>query len=221
MATLPPDKRPRLRDIVRGNLDDLQRAFEESVKTGGRTTVPSGQYRCLIAKGSVEQASTGTPSYKLVFEAIDGPHTGRKFFHDIWLTEKALRMSGHELARLGFRSLTEISERPLPPGLIADVTVVEQTENDGTTKNVVRRFKLANAGVPADDYSPDPDPVTSEADAGPPDAAGPASTPHPAREPGEDDDRDDGGFDWRSGIQHTSSAPLLDAAGNRNGRPPA
>jgi hypothetical protein len=220
MATLPPDKRPRLRDIVRGNVDDFKRRFDDATPTSGFDPLPPGVYRCLAAEGKVFAARTGTEGFKLTFEVIGGPFAGRKVWHDIWMSDKAMGMARAELLKLGIRCSDDL-ERPLPPGLIADVTVVQRTDDDGAAFNRVKAFKVVNADVPADNYSPDPDPATREADAGPLDAAGPASTPHPAREPGEDDDRDDGGFDWRSGIQHTSSAPLLDAAGNQNGRPPA
>jgi hypothetical protein len=212
-----------LRDIVLSGLDDLQQAFEESVRTGGRTIIPAGRYKCLIASGKLDQARTGTACYTVVFEVVEGPHSGRKFYYPIWLTPKALRMSGHELARLGFRSISELEERPLPTGLMAVVQVVINTDDDDSERNKVRSFKVIDGDVPPADFRPAGlDVERAEGDGGPLDAAGPVSTPRPAaREPGKDDDLDEGddtdaqGFDWRRGeLRHTSSAPLLDAAQN-------
>jgi hypothetical protein len=99
--------------------------------------------------------------------------------------------------------------------MIANVVVVN-TEDDGTQRNKVRSFRVVDADVPADDYSPD-DPAEGEGDDEHLDAAGRDSTQSkPFREPGEDDDLDTDGFDWRQGaqIKHTSSLPLLDAVSN-------
>jgi hypothetical protein len=123
-------------------------------------------------------------------------------------------MSGHELAKLGFSSIRELEKRSLPAGLTADVEVVVNTDDDGTQRNKVRSFKVIAADVPADDYRPaDLDTERGEVDAGCPGTTGTASTgSRRTREPGDDDDLDDDGFDWRNGDQHTTSAPMLDTA---------
>jgi hypothetical protein len=200
MSTPSSDKRPRLRDIVRGNIDDLQAAFDESVRTGGRTIVPAGSYKCLIVEGRLDKARTGTGTFKVVFAVVQGPHAGRRFYRDIWLTPKALRMSGHELAKLGFPSISELDERPLKTGLMADVKVVVNTDDDGTQRNRVTSFKVVDADVPADEYRPPADPheERGEADAKRLDPAGRL---------------DAHGFNFETS-RYESATPLLDAKPN-------
>lgn len=213
-GTPSSDKRPRLRDIVRGNAADFNRTWNETEASSGFDPLPPGVYRALITDGRLFTSKTNaTPGFKITFEVIDPPHAGRKVWHDVWLSSKALSMAKAELAKLGVVRADQL-EQPLPTGLIADVQVVVRTADDGTTFNRVRSFKVVESGVPADDYRPDDnlDVERDEVD------DGQASTRPPiTREPGDDDDRDDNGFDWRTGVQHVSSAPLLDASPNGKG----
>jgi hypothetical protein len=167
-------------DIVRGNIDDLQQAFDESVRTGGRSVIPAGTYRCLVVEGRLDRARTGTGTFKITFEVVEGPHTGRKVWHDIWLTPDALRVSGHELAQLGFQSIRELGERSLPVEMLATVTVVVRVDDDGTERNRVRSFKVID-DVPADDSLADP------IDDDSPEVNG--------------EHFDEAGFNWRTGSQ--------------------
>jgi hypothetical protein len=154
----------------------------------------------LVAGGHLDTAKTGTACYKVVFEVVEGEHTGRKIFHDVWLTSKALRMSGHELAKLGFRSIKELDQRPLPTGLLADVEVVVNADDDGTERNRVRRFEVIEADVPAADFRPaDPNGEKGEADAEHLDAASRL---------------DAHGFNYETN-RYESSTPLLDTANGR------
>jgi hypothetical protein len=207
-----------LRDIVRGAADDFQRTWDTTEASGGFDPLPPGVYRSLITDGRLFTSRTNaTPGFKITFQVIAGPHAERKVWYDIWLTGKAMAKAKGELAKLGIVRADQL-EQPLPPGLTADVTVVRRTDDGGTTFNRVKTFQVLDGDVLADDYRPpDLDVEQGEGDGERLDAAGPASTTRPAaREPGEDDDLDEGGFSWRDGIQRTSSTPLLDAA--RNGR---
>jgi len=219
MASQSSDRRPRLRDIVRGNAADFQRTWDTTEASSGFDPLPPGVYRCLISDGRLfTSKSNSTPGYKVTFQVIDPPHAGRKFWLDVWLSSKALGMAKGELAKLGIVSPDQL-ERPLSPGRTADVQVVQRTADDGTTFNRVKTFKIVESVVPADDYRPadDLDVERGEGDGERP-AAGQASTCLPVtREPGGDDDRDGDGFDWRTGVQHVSSAPLFDASPNGRG----
>ncbi len=212
------DKRPRLRDIVRGNIDDFKRRFDEAEPSAGFDPLPPGTYQCLAAEGKVFAAKSGTEGFKVTFEVVVGPFTGRKVWLDVWMTEKSMSMAKRELAKLGIVRADQL-EQPLPSGLIADVQVVRRTDDNGAVFNRVKTFKVVESGVPADDYRPDDnlDVKNGEGDDEHP-AAGQASTRPPVtREPGDDDDRDDDGFGWRTGVQHVSSAPLFDASPNGKG----
>ena len=154
MASQSSDRRPRLRDIVRGNIDDFKRRFDEAEPSAGFDPLPPGTYQCLAAEGKVFAAKSGTEGFKVTFEVVVGPFTGRKVWLDIWMTEKSMSMAKGELAKLGIVRADQL-EQPLPPGLIADVQVVVRTADDGTTFNRVRSFKVVESGVFADDYRPD------------------------------------------------------------------
>jgi hypothetical protein len=198
MSTSSPDRRQRLRDIVRGNAADFQKTWDTTEASSGFDPLPAGVYRCLITDGRLFTSRTNaTPGYKIEFQVIAGPFAGRKVWLDVWLSSKALPMAKGELAKLGIVSADQL-ERPLPPGLTADVQVVQRTDDDGTTFNRVKTFKIVPADVPAADFSPDDSDVPRESEA-------------------DDEHLDADGFDWRKGIQHTSSMPLLDASPNGKG----
>ena len=218
-GTPSSDRRPRLRDIVHGNAADFNRTWNETEASSGFDPLPPGVYRALITDGRLFTSKTNaTPGFKITFEVIDPPHAGRKVWHDVWLSSKALGIAKGELAKLGITHPDQL-EQPLPSGLIADVQVIQRTADDGTVSNRVRTFKVVESGVPADDFRPAAD-LDVERGEGADEhlVAGQASMrPSVTREPGDDDDRDDDGFDWRRGAQHVSSAPLLDASPNGKG----
>ena len=218
MSTPSSDRRPRLRDIVRGNVDDFKRRFDEAKPSTGFDPLPPGIYRCLAVEGKVFAAKSETEGFKVTFEVVVGPFTGRKVWFDIWMTDKSMPMAKGELAKLGITNSDQL-EQPLSPGLIADVTVVQHTDDNGVVFNRVRTFKVVESSVPADDYRPAADLVRRKRRRGRRTRCRRSSLDPSGitREPGEDDDLDDDGFGWRTGIQHTSSTPLLDAAKNGKG----
>ena len=157
MSMPSSDRRPRPRDIVRGNAADFQRTWDTTEASSGFDPLPPGVYRCLISDGRLFTSKTNaTPGFKIEFQVIDPPHAGRKVWHDVWLSSKALSMAKGELAKLGIKSPDQL-EQPLPPGLIADVTVVQRTDDYGAVFNRVKTFKVVESDVPADDYRPDDD----------------------------------------------------------------
>jgi len=183
MASQSSDRRPRLRDIVSGVAADFNKTWNETEASSGFDPLPPGVYRCLITDGRLFTSKTNaTPGFKITFEVIDPPHAGRKVWHDVWLSSKALGIAKGELAKLGITSPDQL-EQPLPPGLIADVLVIQRTDDDnGIVFNRVRSFKVVESGVPADDYRPadDLDVEGSEGDDRHP-AAGQASASPPVR----------------------------------------
>jgi hypothetical protein len=224
MSTSSPDKRPRLLDIVRNACSDFQKTWDSTEASAGFDPLASGVYRCLITDGGLFTSRTKkTPGYKVEFQVIAGPFAGRKVWFDAWLSSKALGVAKGELGKLGITRPEQL-EQPLPPGLIADVTVVQQTDDNDIVFNRVKRFKIIDTGVPAADFGPDNlVGKNGDADAGYPSPADQVSTPsRTSREPGSDDDLngnylDDGYFDWHEGYQlkRATSAPLLDRPNRR------
>jgi hypothetical protein len=209
----PPGKK-LLRDIVRGSVDDFKKTWDTTEASEGFPPLPSGTYRCLIAGGEMFTSSKNeTPGYKVTFEVTSGALAGRKFWHSVWLTEKALAMAKAELAKLGIIKPEQL-EQPLPPGLIADVKVVLRTDDEGETFNRVRSFQVVRPEVPAADFAP----------------SGPAEAP--ADESDDDDGdawdeldnaSDAGGFNWANGEQkaapsHASNGQSVTAKPGRGAR---
>jgi hypothetical protein len=129
--------RRRLGDIVRGNVDDLRRAWETTQAAADLDPLPAGIYKCLVAEGRLFSSQVNaTPGYKLVFEVLDGPHAGRRLWHDVWLTADAMSRAKYELGQLGITDIGQL-EHPLPAGLIAEVVVSRRVGDDGLFYNKV------------------------------------------------------------------------------------
>jgi hypothetical protein len=50
-------------------------------------------------------------------------------------------LAKRDLAKLGIRSL-DMLDRPMPPGMVADVKVVLRVDDDGTERNRVASFNV-------------------------------------------------------------------------------
>jgi len=105
--------------------------------------IPAGRYEAEIIAGALTQhPRTGTLAYKLTFRISHGPHTGRKVFHDIYLTPNSAAFAKRELGKLGVVALRDL-ERPLPSLPIACVVqVVTHTSDAGAQFNRVQRFRV-------------------------------------------------------------------------------
>jgi hypothetical protein len=147
-------KPPSLASILRGD-DDFQKAWDEAPSTpSDRDPLPAGRYRCLVADGRLaESRQKSTPSYKVAFEVVEGEHTGRKVFLDLWLSPAALRISKPQLIALGFGSAAELQRDCPALGSLAEVDVVLRADDQGRQWNEVRAFKIVEA-APADDFAP-------------------------------------------------------------------
>lgn len=63
--------------------------------------LPKSTYNCVVAEGEYKLSqSSGKPMWGLVYEITDGPYEGRKLFHNISFSEKALPFTKRTLARL-------------------------------------------------------------------------------------------------------------------------
>jgi hypothetical protein len=145
--------RRSLVDVLHGNSrDELARQFDEAEAAGELTTLPKGEYRCLVASGELVESKSGTPGYSLTFAVLDGEHKSRKVWHKLWLTPAALPLTKRDLGKLGVTSLDQL-EQPLPTGLVASVKVVVRADDDGTERNRVTSFVVVDrlADPTADD----------------------------------------------------------------------
>ena len=147
----------KLSDILHeGDRQSLSDAWSKTEAAEEFAPLPAGEYVAQIIAGELEQSrKNATPGYKLSFRVLEGEHSGRPFWHDIWLTEAALPMAKRDLGKLGVTSLDQL-ESPLPPGIRCQVKLVLRRDDDGTEYNRIRRFEVIGIDEPEQDaFAPD------------------------------------------------------------------
>ncbi|MDY0165276.1 MAG: hypothetical protein RBS80_01950 [Thermoguttaceae bacterium] len=144
--------RKSLTDILKnGSRDDLARQWETTEAAGDFEPLPAGQYVARIVSGELFTSTrNGTPGYKLGFRVMEGEHTDRQFWHDVWLTPAALAMAKRDLGKLGVVSL-DMLERPLPLGIRCQVKLALRRDDDGNEYNRVRAFDVIGIDEPERD----------------------------------------------------------------------
>ena len=142
----------RLSDILQnGDADRLRRSWETSQAAKDFAPLPSGEYLADVTKGELETSrSNRTPGYKMEFTVCDGEHTGRKVWHDCWLTEAAMPQTKRDMMKLGVTSLDQL-ERPLPPGIRCKLRVAVRRDDNGNECNRVKSFDVVAITPPKAD----------------------------------------------------------------------
>lgn len=160
-------ERKSLSDIlVNGSRDNIRDLWHSTDAAGELDPLPAGDYVAHIIAGDLETSRTNrTPGYKLTFRVCEGPHTGRQFWHDCWLTPAALPQTKRDLAKLGVADLDQL-EQPLPRGIRCKCKVALRRDDDGVEYNRVRRFDVVGIDPPErDEFAPVDAPVDAPADA--------------------------------------------------------
>ncbi|HUY93330.1 MAG TPA: DUF669 domain-containing protein [Pirellulales bacterium] len=153
--------RKSLSDILKnGQQQKLADAWGNTEAAEDFKPLPVGDYIATIEAGELFNAKTkNTAGYKLAFRVVEGEHTGRRFWHDVWLTEAALAMAKRDLLKIGVTSLAQL-ERPLPQGIVCAVKLVLRRDDDGAEFNRVKRFDVLRVETPkADPFAPASDSV--------------------------------------------------------------
>ena len=133
----------RLVDILNGeSREDLSRRFNETEAAPEYAPVPKGVYSTDLSSGELTNSGSGTPGYNLGFTIREGEFTGRRVWHTLWLTPAAMPMTKRDLAKLGITRLDQL-ERPVPPGIVCQLTVSVRTDDDGVQRNAVKGFTVA------------------------------------------------------------------------------
>jgi hypothetical protein len=146
--------------------------------------LPAGKYVGHLVDKGFDRSSRGTPGVKLTFTVVEGEHTGRKLWLDVWLTEAAAPQARRDLAKLGITNKAQL-EAPLVSGKRArcELTVIVQQADSGNVFNVVKRFEVLGIDdvpqEPADPFAPPADATAPAADAGTPPPVDPAA-PRPS-----------------------------------------
>ena len=204
--------RKKLTDIIRGDGQErLSRAWNETDAAEDFAPLPPGEYVARILSGELGTArTTGTPSYKLSFVVLEGEHTDRRFWHDVWLTEPAMPMAKRDLGKLGVKSLEQL-DSPLPPGIRCKCKLALRRDDDGNEYNRLRSFEVVGIDEPEpDEFAP--------ADTSDPDDGGDATTQ--ADRTATDDD-EDASFDPAKLEDEAEGDDARDEAADDHGEKPA
>jgi hypothetical protein len=146
----------KLTDILaQSEQESLRKVWDTTAEADDYDVLPSGEYTARIIAGELEKSrSRSTPGYKLTFQVLDGKYEGRRFWHDIWLTEAALPMAKRDLKKIGVTALDQL-ERPIPAGMRCKVKLALRKDDDGAEFNRVRRFEVVGLDkLEADEFAP-------------------------------------------------------------------
>src|SRR6516225_7859935 len=132
------DKRPRLDEILNGGGNDFNALWNETAAAGEFEPLPSGRYKALVADGKLaESHANKTPSYKLAFEILEqAAFAGRRVFHDLWLTPKALPATKRDLAKLRIHTPEQLRQAP-PTGTTVELRIALRSQDDESRFNRV------------------------------------------------------------------------------------
>lgn len=147
--------------VSSSNGDDNLSDLFDTTEAADYSPIPPGQYTAdVVSGGRMESRVKRTPGFGLVFEIRDhAEHNGRRLYHDLWLTQNAMRRSKAELMKLGITSSDQLN-RPLPEGFVVKLTVVLHTGDDGRQRNRVTEFSVLRFDPPK------PDPFAPRRDKG-------------------------------------------------------
>jgi hypothetical protein len=153
-------ERKRLSDILNGDRETLNRAWDSTKAADDFGILPAGQYIAHVFGGDLNTSRRGTPCYKLTFKVIEGEYAGRRVWHECYLTASALPMAKRDLAKLGVTALEQL-ERPLPPGIRCRLMVSVRKDENGNEQNRVRSFEVLGIDTPTlDPFGPSGEGVT-------------------------------------------------------------
>ncbi len=105
----------KLTDILGSAGVNFRDRWDNTSAADDFATLPAGEYIAKIISGELETSRTNsTPGYKLTFSVLEGEFVGRRFWHDVWLSDAALPMAKRDLGKLGVTDPAQL-EGPLPP----------------------------------------------------------------------------------------------------------
>lgn len=145
--------RKKLSDILAGTGADrdIRDLWRNTEAASDFAPLPRGDYETSLDAIELRtSANKGTPSVCLTFRVLDGEYTNRKLWHDLYLTKAAMGITKRELLKLGIEELSQV-EDGCPPGIVCNVRVVIQTDDDGTERNRVKSFAVLRIDEPERD----------------------------------------------------------------------
>jgi hypothetical protein len=124
--------------------------------------VPPGVYIARVRKGEYTTTQKGKEAYRMRFEVIEGPHTGKSVFRTWTFGTKALPYTKRDLTLFGLTSFEKLLS-PFPePGRdhIVRLVVALQRKDDGREFNEVKKIDIIRVdGSPAAAFMIPPPPT--------------------------------------------------------------
>lgn len=151
-------ERKKLADILKNGTNgiDLRSLFEKAAPAEDFSkTMPRGEYVARLVDGQLFTSKENqTPGFKVTFEIIEGNQSGRKLWHDIWLTSPAMAMAKRDLSKIGVSDLAQLEHAP-PAGIICRIRVVIRRNDGGEEFNSIKSFDVERIEpLTADSFAP-------------------------------------------------------------------
>ncbi|WP_146456405.1 DUF669 domain-containing protein [Rubripirellula tenax] len=151
----------KLSEILRekNQATDVAKVWAATRHNDGR--LPSGEYVAEIVQGEAFESSNATPGFRLTFEVVEGKHKGDRFWHSLWITDKAMPMTKRQLEKLNIAELKQLDD-PLPVVFRCNVSLVLKVSDGGYESNEVKWFNVIGRTEPEPDpFAPKPGPSPS------------------------------------------------------------
>lgn len=130
--------------IPNGNQSGGLAGFDAAEAAPEFTPLPPGIYTARVVQGEVSTTKAGADCYRMRFEVVEGPSTGRTIVRIWTFSPKALPYSKRDLAIFGLTTSEKLLS-PFPPSgqtYIVRLVVALQRGNDGTERNDIKRVEL-------------------------------------------------------------------------------
>jgi len=148
----------KLTEMLRGkgNLVAIQAAWSKTEAAKDFGVLPRGEYIADIITGEVREGrENGTISYRLTFKVVEGTHVNARFWHNVWMTEKAIEHAKRDLQKIGVFDLDQL-DSPLTKVFRCRVNLELRLVGDRKF-NRVRNFTVLEAIDPKPDtFAPRP-----------------------------------------------------------------
>jgi hypothetical protein len=120
------------------------RAFDAAQPAPEYAPLPPGIYIARVVRGEYTTTKKGKEAYRMRFEVIEGPHTGKSIPRTWTFGAKELSYTKRDLGLFGLTTSTQLLS-PFPePGrdYIVRLVVALQRDDNGIERNDIKRIEL-------------------------------------------------------------------------------
>lgn len=144
----------RLSDIVPKNDSTLQALLDNAKAAEEFSPLPGGIYQADCVGGKMAESMRGTPSCKFEFRVTQGEFLGRRFWHDLWLTDRAITYTKRDLKKFDITNFSHF-DHPWPGEYHCEVKLALRQRDDGNQYNEVKSFEVKGfTKFKADPFAP-------------------------------------------------------------------